>query len=171
MAEKKGPYFRCNCKANLWNTTCNHVRLAETYENNQSLFAVRKETVNGRVYLLESKIAHGNRKQVYVVISPSNGRYVIVHRTKTKRICNVSGHDGEKCEHTALLARHFMPETHAKEDDFDSDDEICLTDILEKLKKTKDVAPIEEVLCFIFFCPVFCFLFCFVLFFCEIAWM
>ena len=56
-----------------------------------------------------------------------------------------------------------MPETHAHEEDFDSDDEICLTEILEKLKKTEDVAPIEEVLCLIFFV-----LFC-VFFFCEIA--
>ena len=151
MAEKKGPYFRCQCKANLWDTSCHHVKLAEIYLKNPSLFPVNVMNMQGRVHLLESKVAHGNRKQVYVVISPSNGRYVIVHRTKNKRVCNVSGHDGEKCEHTALLPKHYLEEEYAKEADFDSDDEIGLTEILEKLKKTEDVAPIEEVM-FIIFC-------------------
>lgn len=99
--------------------------------------------------MIESKVTHGNRKQVYVVISPSNGRYVIVHRTKNKRVCNLSGHDGEKCEHTALLPKIFMNERYEHASDYDSDDQIGLTEILEKLEKTKDVAPIEEVSYFV----------------------
>lgn len=121
------------------------MKLAKIYEKDRLLFPVKVLQVSGHTYLIESNVAHGNRKQVYVVISPSNGRYVIVHRTKNKRVCNLSGHDGEKCEHTALLPKVFMNERYEQESDYDSDDAIGLTEILEKLEKTNDVPPIEEV--------------------------
>ena len=75
VAEKRGDSFRCQCKANLWDSECLHVKLAKIYQTNKSLFPVKATTIQGRTHLLEANVAHGNRKQVYVVISTSNGRY------------------------------------------------------------------------------------------------